>query len=166
MNREVRRTNECFGCNYTDSRIVDSDYWNEKVSLWLHSPGRTAGERRRRGLKTHVRMEPQTLCRCAEEYLLKNLGRHVTLEELTDVLGVSGTTLKKHFHEIHGISLYAWFKRQRMLAAAQALKDSGDSILKIAGDYGYENASKFSCAFRDVTGVSPREYRKTCQSVF
>ena len=150
MNREVRRTNESFGCNYTDSRIADSDYWNEKVSLWLHSPGRTAGGRRRRGLKTHVRMEPQTLCRCTEEYLL----------------GVSGTTLKKHFHEIHGISLYAWFKRQRMLAAAQALKDSGDSILKIAGDYGYENASKFSCAFRDVTGVSPREYRKICQSVF
>lgn len=47
-----------------------------------------------------------------------------------------------------------------MLAAAQALKDSGDSILKIAGDYGYENASKFSCAFRDVTGVSPQRIQE------
>lgn len=128
MNRESERTNERFWLQFITTAGLRLCYWNEKVSLWLHSPGRTAGERRRRGLKTHVRMEPQTLCRCTEEYLLKNLGRHVTLEELTDVLGVSGTTLKKHFHEIHGISLYAWFKRQRMLAAAQALKDSGDSI--------------------------------------
>lgn len=111
-------------------------------------------------MNTYVRMEPGTLARHTEQYLLDNLGRHVTLEELTEQFGVSGTTLKKHFREDHGMSLYAWFKSQRMQAAAKALRNSRDSILKIAGDYGYENASKFSAAFRDVFGVSPREYRK------
>ena len=111
-------------------------------------------------MNTYVRLDPGTLARHAEQYLLNNLGRHVTLEELTEQFGVSGTTLKKHFREDHGMSLYAWFKSQRMQAAANALRNSQDSILKIAGDYGYENASKFSAAFRDVFGVSPREYRK------
>ena len=111
-------------------------------------------------MNTYVRLDPGTLTRHAEQNLLNNLGRHVTLEELTEQFGVSGTTLKKHFREDHGMSLYAWFKSQRMQAAADALRNSRDSILKIAGDYGYENASKFSAAFRDVFGVSPREYRK------
>lgn len=111
-------------------------------------------------MNTYVRLEPGKLAKHTEQYLLNNLGRHVTLEELTEEFGVSGTTLKKHFREDHGMSLYAWFKAQRMQAAAKALRSSRDSILKIAGDYGYENASKFSAAFRDVYGISPREYRK------
>lgn len=111
-------------------------------------------------MNTYVRLAPGALSKHTEQYLLKNLSRHVTLEELTAQFGVSGTTLKKHFREDHGMSLYAWFKFQRMQAAAKALRNSHDSILKIAGDYGYENASKFSAAFRDVFGVSPREYRK------
>ena len=32
-------------------------------------------------------------------------------------------------------------------------------VLDIAGQFGYDNASKFAKAFRDVVGVSPREYR-------
>ena len=32
-------------------------------------------------------------------------------------------------------------------------------VLDIAGQFGYDNASKFARAFRDVIGVSPNEYR-------
>ena len=111
-------------------------------------------------MKTALRLRPQELARDTADYLLRNLGRHVTLEELTGAFGVSGTTLKKHFHDVYGMSLYAWFKTQRMERAARDLRESQDSVLKIAGDYGYENASKFSTAFRDVMGMSPREYRR------
>ena len=111
-------------------------------------------------MKTALRGHPQKLARDTADYLLRNLGRHVTLEELTGAFGVSGTTLKKHCHDVYGMSLYAWFKTQRMERAARDLRESQDSVLKIAGDYGYENASKFSTAFRDVMGMSPREYRR------
>lgn len=111
-------------------------------------------------MKTALRAHPQELAQHTADYLLRNLGRHVTLEELTGAFGVSGTTLKKHFHDVYGMSLYAWFKTQRMEHAARDLRESQDSVLKIAGDYGYENASKFSTAFRDVMGMSPREYRR------
>ena len=106
------------------------------------------------------RREPKILSEQVAKYLRKNLDRHVTIEELTELSGVSGTTLKKHFHEAYGMPIYAWFKRERMLSAARDLRETQDSILKIAGDYGYENASKFSGAFRAVLGISPREYRK------
>ena len=45
-------------------------------------------------MNTYVRLEPGMLARNTEQYLLKNLGRHVTLDELTAQFGVSGTTLK------------------------------------------------------------------------
>ena len=47
-----------------------------------------------------------------------------------------------------------------MMSAAKILKDTNKNILEIAGDYGYENGSKFSAAFKKVMGVSPSEYRK------
>lgn len=111
-------------------------------------------------MKSEVRVRSHELAQHTADYLMKNLGRHVTLEELSGTFGVSGTTLKKHFHDRYGMSLYAWFKTQRMEHAARDLRESQDSVLKIAGDYGYENASKFSTAFRDVMGMSPREYRR------
>ena len=77
-------------------------------------------------MNTYLRQKPGQLAKHTEQYLLNNLGRHVTLEELTEEFGVSGTTLKKHFREDHGMSLYAWFKIQRMQAAAQALRSSRD----------------------------------------
>ena len=47
-----------------------------------------------------------------------------------------------------------------MRAAAADLDGSESKILEIAGRYGYENASKFACAFRKVMGKSPVEYRR------
>ena len=44
-------------------------------------------------MSTYTRLEPGTLAKHTEQYLLNNLGRHVTLEELTEDFGVSGTTL-------------------------------------------------------------------------
>ena len=35
-------------------------------------------------MKTALRLRPQELARDTADYLLRNLGRHVTLEELTD----------------------------------------------------------------------------------
>ena len=34
------------------------------------------------------------------------------------------------------------------------------TVLDIAGRFGYDNGSKFAVAFRDVMGLSPKEYRE------
>ena len=48
-----------------------------------------------------------------------------------------------------------------MNAAALMLKDSGNSIMEVAGKVGYENASKFAAAFQSIIGMSPSQYRKS-----
>jgi AraC-like DNA-binding protein len=49
----------------------------------------------------------------------------------------------------------------RMNAAAVMLRETNESIIFIAGELGYDNASKFSSAFQDVMGKTPSEYRKS-----
>lgn len=53
----------------------------------------------------------------------------------------------------------AYVRSQRMWGAAELLRGTDRTVLDIAGQFGYDNASKFAKAFRDVVGVSPREYR-------
>ena len=53
----------------------------------------------------------------------------------------------------------AFLRAQKMHSAAQLLRTSDRTVLDIAGQFGYDNASKFARTFRDVIGVSPNEYR-------
>ena len=45
-------------------------------------------------------------------------------------------------------------------AAALMLKQTDHTVLDVAGRFGYDNGSKFAKAFRDVMGMSPKEYRQ------
>jgi AraC-like DNA-binding protein len=85
---------------------------------------------------------------------------HYTLEELSDRFKISSTSINRCFKGVYSSSVYAYMRTWRMNAAAVMLRQTSESIIAIAGDLGYDNASKFSSAFRDVMGKTPSEYRK------
>ena len=58
----------------------------------------------------------------------------------------------------------AFLRAQKMHSAAQLLRTSDRTVLDIAGQFGYDNASKFAKAFRSVIGVSPSAYRAGADS--
>ncbi len=86
---------------------------------------------------------------------------HYTLEELSAKFDFPVTSMKNCFKGVYGTSIYAYMKEYRMNAAAVQLRRTRDSITSIASQMGYDNASKFSAAFRSVIGMAPAEYRKT-----
>lgn len=92
-------------------------------------------------------------------YLMKHMDNRVTLKQLTAVFHVSGTHLKNCFKGVYGTSIYAYIRTQKMQAAAILLQESNDTILSIAGRFGYDNGSKFAKAFQDVMAVTPNAYR-------
>ena len=51
-------------------------------------------------------------------------------------------------------------KQYRIKQAMQYLDESDRSIAEIAALVGYENQSKFTQAFKKVTGMLPKDYRK------
>ena len=83
----------------------------------------------------------------------------LTSEMLCAELGVSRSRLYRLFEPLGGIASY--IRRQRLLRIRAALSDSmdGRSISRIAGQWGFVDASAFSRAFRHEFGISPKEAR-------
>ena len=100
-----------------------------------------------------------TLARRVSEFLLARTEQKVTATELAGHFGVSAAQLKSSFQGVYGMTPAAYLRLQKMHGAARLLRETDRTVLDIAGQFGYDNASKFARAFRDVIGVSPNAYR-------
>ncbi|MBQ8869131.1 MAG: metalloregulator ArsR/SmtB family transcription factor [Oscillospiraceae bacterium] len=94
------------------------------------------------------------------EFLTTNLSRRYTIEELAQKFHINQTTLKSAFKTVFGKPLAAYMKEYRIKRAMKLLLGGSLSIAEIACEVGYENQSKFTKAFKDLTGQLPKDYRK------
>ncbi len=94
------------------------------------------------------------------EYLLENLDKRITIDDLSKRFLLNSTSLKVSFKREYGKSVAAHIKEHRMSRASELLLNGQMSVGEIARAVGYESVSKFSAAFRTEYGVSPTEYRK------
>lgn len=104
------------------------------------------------------------LAQAARDLLLQNTEENITTAELAQRLGASPSQLAASFRGVYGMTPAAFLRAQKMHSAAQLLRTSDRTVLDIAGQFGYDNASKFAKAFRSVIGVSPSAYRAGADS--
>ena len=95
------------------------------------------------------------------ELLTSDLKKRCTIEDLAQNFHINQTTLKAAFKTVFGQPLAAYMKEYRIKRAMEFLTQSNKSISEIAREVGYESQSKFTQAFKNVTGVLPKDYRKT-----
>lgn len=95
-----------------------------------------------------------------EKYLTAHLAEKITIDQLSEWFHISLTTMKSAFKEVYGDSIYSYMKTYKMQHAAIRLKEEDKEISEVAGLVGYENASKFAAAFKDVIGMNPGEYKR------
>jgi len=88
-----------------------------------------------------------------------------TVEELGQRVGMSRSTFALRFKETVGVSPVEYLTRWRMLQAADIMAKTSDSISEIAQSLGYQSASAFTKAFKEIMGCSPRQYRRGQNSV-
>jgi len=84
----------------------------------------------------------------------------LTLAALAKRLGYSEYYTSRKFREISGMQLRDYLRFRRLAFALKALRDTRESILHIAVQYGFSSHEAFTRAFRDAYGVSPSEYRR------
>ncbi|MCR5141469.1 MAG: AraC family transcriptional regulator [Ruminococcus sp.] len=95
-----------------------------------------------------------------------SLDKTFTVDELSEISGMPPASLRKVFKAVYGTPVYQYFKSYKMKAAAEMLiSDRKMNIADIAQRLGYDNASKFSAAFRDVMGVTPQNYRNRQEDI-
>lgn len=86
-------------------------------------------------------------------------GYNWTLQKLATQVGMSRSAFAKHFKTTVGTAPIEYLTYWRMLLACDRLKNSSDSIPRIAASLGYESESAFGKAFKRVIGCSPRQHR-------
>jgi len=101
-----------------------------------------------------------SVAKMAATYLAQNLDSRITVADLAGMFHISQSHLQKAFKAVYGMPIFSYIRVLRMQAAAVKLISTDLSVLDIAGSFGYDNASKFSSAFKDVMGETPLEYRK------
>ncbi len=94
----------------------------------------------------------------AERILIENIGApFLGIEELAKRVGISPTKLKSDFKLIFGQAIFQYFREKQMACAYSILQSKTQSIKDVALLFGYENASKFSAAFKKQFEVLPSE---------
>lgn len=83
-----------------------------------------------------------------------------SLEELSEVAGVSRAAFALKFKKITGDTPAHYLTRIRIQHSMDLLRTSRHNLDKIAETVGYGDSFIFSKAFKRTLGISPKEYRK------
>lgn len=83
----------------------------------------------------------------------------ITVEELAFLCNMSVSTFKRKFARIFGDSPKQWFLKMRMQKAASMLKNKSLKASEVYYDLGYENLSSFVQSFKQVHGITPKQYQ-------
>jgi AraC family transcriptional regulator len=110
----------------------------------------------RRQERSHT-IAPNKLKR-AQEFMLSNLHREVSLQDIASAAGMSLFHFAKAFKQATGQAPHQYLTTQRLLAARTLLHDKRLSIGEIAGSVGLSHAH-FTAVFRQQMGMTPREFR-------
>jgi AraC family transcriptional regulator len=89
-----------------------------------------------------------------------NLGRGITLKELSDSVKLSPGHFSRLFRQSLRVAPLEHFRALRMARVRELLKFSTMRIKEIALMLGYRDMAHFTHAFVKVNGMSPRAFRK------
>lgn len=96
----------------------------------------------------------------AMKYVSRNIGKpELSVEELSEVLGMSRVSLYKKIKQITGKSPIEFIRIIRLKRAAQLLRESQLNISEIAYQTGFNNPKMFSRYFKEEFGILPSAYQ-------
>ena len=97
----------------------------------------------------------------AVNYIKSNAGIMVTVNELTDIIGVSQPYLYRIFKEKFGKSPKQYMVDYKIEQAKTLLENANITITQVANSLGFADVLVFSKFFSSKTGVSPKKYRQS-----
>lgn len=95
----------------------------------------------------------------AINYIEQNFPYEISIEDLAAHCGINRSYFGKIFHESVGRTPQEFLISYRMMKATELLKMTTLSIADIGNAVGYPNQLHFSRAFKNVHGVSPKNWR-------
>lgn len=104
-----------------------------------------------------------TTVSAAMAVLRQDIRQAPSLTALAHQVGTNERRLNLLFRNETGTTVFAWLREQRFLLACKLLAETALEIQQISDQVGYGNAANFTTMFKERFGVTPGEYRHTCQ---
>lgn len=94
-------------------------------------------------------------------YIRKNLDSNLSTRFLCENFHISKTALYNISLKSFGTSIIQHIEKLRIIQAKELLSESELSISEIAYKCGFIDGNYFSKRFKQITGLSPSEFRKS-----
>lgn len=98
--------------------------------------------------------------RMAKQYIQNHFSEQITLEEVSEVVGLSTAYFSVQFKKAEGEGFAKYLIHVRIEQAKILLRESNCSISEICKKVGYNDLKHFTHTFEKATGVKPSVYRK------
>lgn len=136
----------------TELAEIDDD---EALAAWL----RGTLERIFTAIERQQRFEVPLAVAAALKFIRDKLGCELSREEVARHVGVSAGHFSELLKERTGRSFVELLRETRIQAACELLAHTEKSLSEIAGACGFCDQSYFTRVFKDVRGITPRQYR-------
>lgn len=101
----------------------------------------------------------QNQMRLVSEYILENITKDLTLEELAGLVRLSRFHFSRAFKASFGESPIRYINRERFKLAEDRLRKSRQPIAEIAKEVGFGTPQNFLVLFKKQKGITPSEFR-------
>jgi AraC family transcriptional regulator len=91
-------------------------------------------------------------------YIANHLHEPISANDLARVAGYSRFHASRIFKRVTGMSQFEYIRRERLIAAAHALRSGKYKVLDIALDFVFDSHEGFTRAFSNGFGISPKKY--------
>ncbi len=106
-------------------------------------------------LKRSTDKREQHLIAQAKEYIAQHYMENPTLEDVAGQLHLNPSYFSTLFKQLSGVTFRDYLRTERIHAAQKLIRQGHCKLYEVAELVGYQNASHFNRAFKEVTGVSP-----------
>lgn len=97
------------------------------------------------------------------EHIFKNFRNSISLEEVAAIIPMSSAAFCRFFKSKTGRTLTDFIKEVRIGHAAKLLLEGTHNVSEACYNSGYNNISNFNKHFKEIKGVSPKEFVKRYQ---
>jgi AraC-like DNA-binding protein len=104
-------------------------------------------------------LSTKTLYAVISRFVLSNLERKLSLNEIARHLHLSKEHLCRVFKEETGMTIGEYIQREKIHHAKNLLRNNTLNIKEIAYRLDYSSASQFNRQFKKISGLTPTEYR-------
>lgn len=110
--------------------------------------------------KTITQVNDQKITFEIKQYLMGHLSKSVSLQDLSEELGISVNTAMHIFRNNVGMGIIAYFNKLKIEKAMLLIDEGEFSFRTISERLGFESPEYFSRVFKKQTGMTPTDYAK------